>query len=205
VPFDFLKRKRDDVIVTVTPAAPSAEVVGRGAVFDGYTDEWRLVGEMAVEGRLSDALNKRDPITISKVRWAAIDGSTPLTDAPGLQSVDPYDLIIVVAGEGSLPAMTDDERSAHRIHKVHYELALEAPPFRIVGTVQLFPGSDPSRLLDRSSDMFVPVVGARAMLGDLVLEIGSAQDILVNRFYLRGVEQVDRNTGTRAEPLPEMT
>ena len=140
MPFDFLRRKRDDVIVTVTPAAPSAEVVGRGTVFDGYTDEWRLVGEMAVEGRLSDALNKRDPITISKVRWAAIDGSTPLTDAPGLQSVDPYDLIIVVAGEGSLPPMSDDERRAHRIHKVHYELALEAPPFRIVGTVQLFPG-----------------------------------------------------------------
>ena len=62
--------------------------------------------------------------------------------------------------------MTDDERTAHRVHKVSYDVALEVPPYRVVGTVYLYPGSEPDRLLDRSSDMFVPVVDASAFLGE---------------------------------------
>jgi hypothetical protein len=53
--------------------------------------------------------------------------------------------------------------------------------------------------------MFVPVVGARALLGDQPIEIGDVEDILVNRFYLRGVEQVDIRTGEKAEPIPGLT
>jgi hypothetical protein len=184
---NFLKRKKDEP----APAPAPAVVEARGTTFDGYTEEWHLVGRMAVDGRLSDALNKREPIAISDVSWGSLDGSTPLVPAPGLQSVDPYDLIIVVAGASSLPPMTEEERTAHRIHKVHYEVALEAPPFHIVGTVAVYPGSDPVRLLDRSTDMFVPVVGARVRLGELALETGGAGAILVNRSYLRGVSQVD--------------
>ena len=157
---------------------------------------------MEVETRLSDALNKREPIAISDVRWGPIDGSSPMSDAPGLRSIDPYDLIIVLAGEGSKPEMSDQEKNAHRIHKVRYDLALEAPPFRVIGTVYLYPGSEPARLLDRSSEMFLPVVGARATIHGQPIESGAAQDILVNRVYLRGVEQVDASTGEAGEPIP---
>src|SRR6476646_12232027 len=97
---------------------------------------------MDVTGRLSDALSKRVSLAIHDVRWAPIDGSAPLVEAPGLKSVDPYDLILVLAGEGSMPELTDEERAAHRIHKVSYDVALEAPPFRILGTVYLHPGTD---------------------------------------------------------------
>jgi hypothetical protein len=204
VPFDFLKRKKDEPVAA--PAAPPAEPApvpaGRGHDFDGFSEEWHLVGRMAVEGRLSDALNKREPIAISDVRWGPIDGSAPLADAPGLRSIDPYDLIIVIAGAGSLPSMTDAEKSAHKVHKVSYDLALEAPPFRVIGTVYLYPGSEPARLLDRSSEMFLPVVDARATVRGWPIETSGVSDILVNRFYLRGVEQVDRTTGLRAEPIP---
>jgi hypothetical protein len=211
VPFDFLKRKKDDPTAAGTAPATTAAgatgatapgASGRGHDFDGFSEEWHLVGRMEVEGRLSDALNKREPIAISDVRWGPLDGSSPLSDAPGLRSIDPYDLIIVIAGQGSLPAMTDAEKNAHKIHKVRYDLALEAPPFRVIGTVFLYPGSEPSRLLDRSSEMFLPVVDARASLGDVAIETHGVNDILINRFYLRGVEQVDRSTGERAEPIP---
>jgi hypothetical protein len=170
--------------------------------FEGLTEEWRLLGRMQIDGRLSDALNKRESIEIADVRWAPIDGSEPLSDAPGLRSVDPYDLILVLAGEGSLPELSDEERAAHRIHKVSYDVALEAPPFRVVGTVFMHPGSEPDRLLDRATEMFVPVVDAVATLGDKRVNDEEIDTILVNRFYLRGVEQVDKRTGMKAQKLP---
>ena len=47
-----------------------------------------------------------------------------------------------------------------------YDVALEVPPFRVVGTVFLFPGSEPERLLDRATEMFVPVTDAVAYYGE---------------------------------------
>ena len=200
MPFDFLRRRKDEAAAT-DPNAGRGRPPGRGVPFDGLTEEWRIVGKMHVEGRLSDALNKREAIALSAIRWAPIDGSEPLTDAPGLKTVDPYDLIIVLAGEDTLPPVGDQERAAHKVHKIAYDVALEVPPFRVVGTVYLYPGSEPDRLLDRATEMFVPVVDAVAYLGDRAL--GDAMDaILVNRFYLRGVEQVDRRTGQRPQKLP---
>jgi hypothetical protein len=170
--------------------------------FDGLTEEWRLVGRMAVTGRLSDALNKREAIAISDVSWAPIDGSADFTPVPGLKSVDPYDLILVLAGEGSQPPLGDEERAAHKVHKVPYDVALEVPPFRVIGTVYLYPGSEPDRLLDRATGMFVPVVDAVAYLAGTAVSDPVVEAILVNRFYLRGVEQVDKRTGERPAKLP---
>jgi len=208
VPFDFLRRRKDadasDPGASSHAGASGAAGAGRrmrGIPFDGLTEEWRIVGEMHVAGRLSDAINKREAIEISGVRWAPIDGSEPLVDASGLKTVDPYDLIIVMAGEETLPPLTDSERSAHKVHKIAYEVALEVPPFRVLGTVYLYPGSEPDRLLDRATEMFVPVVDANAYLG--AQPLGEAMDaILVNRFYLRGVEQIDRRTGEKHQRLP---
>jgi hypothetical protein len=203
VPFDFLRRRKESPPATTGEgqAAASAAVSG-GIAFDGMTEEWRLVGRMLVTGRLSDALNKREPIALGDVQWAPVDGSEPLVAAPGLKSVDPYDLVLVLAGEDSLPAMSEQERSAHRVHKVTYEVALEAPPYRVVGTVQLYPGYEPIRLLDRSNDMFVPVMDASVTMTGRTVSPSSAHVILVNRAYLRGVDQVDARTGERHEKLP---
>jgi hypothetical protein len=200
VPFDFLRRRKEGQgdAASRTAARPAR---GRGVPFDGLTEEWRIMGRMQIEGRLSDALNKREPITISDVRWAPVDGSEPLDDAPGLKAVDPYDLIVVLAGEETLPPLTDAERVAHKVHKIAYDVALEVPPFRVIGTVYLYPGSEPDRLLDRATEMFVPVVEAVVYLG--TEQVGEQMDaVLVNRFYLRGIEQVDKRTGERHQKLP---
>jgi hypothetical protein len=200
VPFDFLKRKKGPAPKADGSPRPTGDLTG--IPFDGLTEEWRLVGRMLVEGRMSDALNKREPIPIGDVRWAPVDGSQPLVPASGLKTIDPYDLVIVLAGDDSLPEMSGAERSAHRVHKVSYEVALEAPPYRIVGTVLLYPGSEPDSLLNRSSEMFVPVVDATATIGDKPVGDGNAAAILVNRAYLRGVEQVDVRTGERHAKMP---
>jgi hypothetical protein len=202
VPFNFLRRKKQETPAPAA-AAPSKLLASRsGVAFDGLTEEWRLLGRMQVEGRLSDALNKREAIEISDVQWAPIDGSEPFSEAPGLRSVDPYDLILVLAGEGSLPELTETERAAHKVHKVSFDVALEAPPFRVIGTVYLHPGMEPDRLLDRATEMFVPVVDAQAMLGEQRVGDPDVDTVLVNRFYLRGVEQVDKRTGLKAQKLP---
>jgi hypothetical protein len=50
--------------------------------------------------------------------------------------------------------------------------------------------------------MFVPVVDAIARLGDQTVTDEASEVILVNRFYLRGVEQVDQHTGEPHPPMP---
>ena len=200
MPFDFLRRRKASPTATGAPSgAASAQA---GIPFEGLTEDWRLVGRMTIDGRLSDALNKREPIPIEDVTWAPADGSEPMAPAPGLRSVDPYDLVIVLTGDDSLPDMTDDARNAHKVHKVSYEVALEAPPYRVVGTVFLYPGSEPDSLLQRSSDMFVAIVDATAAIGTRPIGAGTFPTVLVNRQYLRGVEQVDVRTGERHEKLP---
>jgi len=199
VPFDFLRRGSPKPAPETAPARPGSG--SRGVPFEGLTEEWRLVGRMEVEGRLSDVLNRRESIAISGVHWAPIDGSEEMTPAPGLERIDPFDLIVVFAGVGSLPSFTDAERAAHKLHKVSYDVALELTPFRVVGTVYLFPGSEPERLMDRSTELFVPVTNAVALLGNRTLNDPEVDVVLVNRSYLRGIDQVDRRTVEAARAL----
>ena len=207
MPLNFLRKKKTDAPVAdaadAAVAAARTPVASRtGVAFDGLTEEWRLVGRMNIEGRLLDALNKREAIEIHEVQWAPMDGSASLAPAPGLKSVDPYDLIVVLAGVDSMPELSDEEKAAHRVHKVAYDVALEAPPFRVVGTVLLHPGMEPDRLLDRATEMFVAVVDAQAYLGDEPVGPDDVDTVLLNRFYLRGVEQIDKRTGMKHQKLP---
>jgi len=206
MPFGFLKRRRDAGPGAAGSPGPASAGQRRarsgGIAFDGLTEEWRLVGRMDAEGRLSDVLTRRESIPIHDVRWGPIDGSAPLEPAPGLRSVDPYDLILVIAGGDSLPPLSDAERAAHKVHKIAYDVKLELPPFRVIGTVHLYPGSEPDRLLERATEMFTPVVDAVAYLGDKVITDDEVDAVLINRFYLRAVEQVDKRTGERHQRLP---
>jgi hypothetical protein len=203
VPFNPFRKKADQA----APAAPAAAASARGGSaraipFEGLTEEWRLVGVMHLTGRLSDSLNRREAIDISDVTWAPADGSAGFEPAPGLRSVDPYDLIGVLTSRDSLPVLTDAEKAAHKVHKIAYDVGLEAPPYRFIGTVYLYPGSEPERILERATEMFLPVTDAIALLGERQLTDEPVETILVNRFYLRGVEQIDRRTMTRPVPLP---
>ena len=199
MPFGFLKRKPATATATAAAVAPAPDPMHRGAprgvAFTAITEDWRLRGRMQIAGRLSDALNKREAIAISDVSWGTPGAGSQLDPAPGLKSVDPYDLILVTSGEDSLPPLSETERAALKVHKVAYTVVLEVPPFRVIGTVYMHPGVEPDRLLDRSSEMFVPVIDALARMGDDLVSEDGQEVILVNRFYLRGVAQVDPGTG----------
>jgi hypothetical protein len=181
--------------------APATQPLPPGIPFDALTDEWHLVGVMEVSGRLSDVLNRREAISLTAVSWAPVDGDGPFEPAPGLRSVDPYDLIIVLGGADSQPSLDEKQREAHKLHKVEYDVALDCPPFRVIGTVHLFPGTDPARLLDRQTELFVPVTDAVTLIEGR--QLGDEREVaLVNRSYLKGVEQIDRRTFEAVKPLP---
>jgi hypothetical protein len=192
LPFDFLRRRKgpagsDAASATGQAAAPSS-AVAPGIRFDGLTEDWRLAGTMHTDGRLSDALNRRESVPISDVEWAPIDGSAPMSPAPGLKSVDPYDLIAVLAGPDTLPEYSDEEKAARRVRKDPYQVVLEAPPFRFVGTVHVFPGTDLRQLLDHLPEMFIPLTDAAAYVEDRAVVGPGIEVVLVNRLYVRGVE-----------------
>lgn len=202
MPFGF-RRRGSDAKEKPTPAgsgdshARSAEGSRTGGArtgvpFDGLTEEWRLVGVMELEGRLLDILNRREAIPIGQMTWATLDSLEDLQPAAGLQKVDPYDLIVVLAGEATLPPLNEPEKAALRVHKVAYDVILDLPPYRVIGTVFLHAGSEPERLMDRGSDLFFPVTNAVALLGQVPVSDPEIEVVLVNRSYLRGVEQVDR-------------
>ncbi len=199
MPFGF-HRRGSAAKAKATPDGAPARSTGAGRAgrprtgvpFDGLTEEWRLVGFIELDGRLLDILNRREAIPIRDVDWSTLDAVADLQPAPGLQKVDPYDLIVVLAGDRTLPPLNDSEKAALRVHKVAYDVILELPPFRVIGTVFLHPGSEPERLMDRGSDLFFPVTNAVALVGDIPLGDPEIDVVLVNRSYLRGVEQVDR-------------
>ncbi|HET7676910.1 MAG TPA: hypothetical protein VFK38_03585 [Candidatus Limnocylindrales bacterium] len=185
-----------------TVASDGALEVSRAVIeFEALTEEWLLIGRMAIEGRLSDALNKRQAIPISDVRWRGLEAGSRFQEAPGLKSVDPYDLIVVLTGEESLNE-DDAHRVAMRGHRVPYDVALDCSPFRVIGTVHLRPGTEPDRLLERQTELFVPVTTALTFLGDEIVGPESSDVALVNRSYLRGVQQIDRQTMQPPRPLP---
>lgn len=199
MPFGFHRRgSAEPAKAAPADASPGLAADGRrsaartGVPFDGLTEDWRLVGFMDLEGRLLDILNRREPIPIGDMAWSTLDAVGDLQPAPGLQKVDPYDLIVVLAGDRTLPALDDAEKAALRVHKVPYDVILEVPPYRVVGTVFLHPGSEPERLMDRSSDLFFPVTNAVVLVADTRFGDGEVDVALVNRSYLRGVEQVDQ-------------
>lgn len=196
MPFNPFKRKNEEAIPEATPAA--VEPQPRRVRFEGLSDEWLLVGYMEIDGRLSDALNRREPIPLADMTWASLSDGGPLEPAPGLKEVDPYDLILVLAGESSLPPLSESERAALRVHKLTYDVELQVPPYVVAGRVHLFPGTDPSVLLERQSEMFVPVTSAIATRNGERLDDPEVEVILVNRFYLRGVEQQVPSAGPEA-------
>ncbi len=203
MPFGFGRKKAtpEDAAVDQNIAAADARPQ-RTVRFDAFTEDWRLDGDLELTGRLLDRLNQREAMFVTDVKWAPPDGSAELEPAPGIASMDPYDLIVVSAGPDTLPTKTDAERVAHRVHKVMFDVALEAPPYRIIGTIGLHPGSEPDSLLERGTQMFAAVKDPVVQFGGIALDLRGVDTILVNRFYLRGIAQVDKSTGEPHQRLP---
>lgn len=201
MPFGF-GRKQDEAAMVPSGLPEVVPSTTRSIAFQGFTEDWRLEGKVVLTGRLLEVLNQREPIAVTDVLWAPIDGHAALEPAAGIDALDPYDLIVVIAGSGTLPAKTDDERAAHRIHKVSFDVAVTAPPFRVIGSVQVHPGAVPESIMDRGGALFAALTEAAVHHGDAAMDLGGADTVLVNRAYIRAVVQVDLSTGLPYTNLP---
>ncbi len=174
------------------PSAASSLLARRGhGRFEGLNEEWRISAVMRADRRLGDALNRREPVPISDVLWGPVDGSAPLQPAPGIRTVDPYDIIVAMAGRGCV-VLSEADLESFAIHRIAYDVWLDAAPFNVTGTVHLEPGADPAKLLDRASELFVPVTRPVIHLNDVHLRNAPTDVVLLNRSYLRDVKRERR-------------
>jgi hypothetical protein len=216
---------------TVLADTSAAELAGADlAAIQAFTEDRWIVGRVRITGRLSDALNRREPVPVFAARVGPLGSSEPLNDhgplEPGgapaehgplndhgspvahgpldaavdVQSLDPYELVVVAAGRDSQLPLTAEERAALRTHKARYEVCLELTGAYVCGTVHLYPGTDPRDLAGYRPDLFLPVTDPLVRVGDARIEAPAIDVALVNLAYLRSVEPVDRSLDGWPEP-----
>jgi hypothetical protein len=185
--FDFFRRAKAPLVAPPPPQSPAAS----GVPFDCCTEDWRIRGRVEATGRLLDSLNRREALDIADAEWAPIDGSAAFQAVPGLKSVDPYDVLVVFASAGTMPGRSQETSAAHRRSKEMYDVILEVQPFHVVGTVHLYPGLEPTTLLDHATNLYVAVTGAVVLHGEARIGPDEPTTILVNRSYITRVHEVE--------------
>jgi hypothetical protein len=167
------------------PAAPGPATI----VFDGLTAKQRVVGEIVFSGRLSDALNQRNPLPINNVRIAPIDDEGSFVSAPAYGSLDPYGFELVVLGPDSLPRFDAEQQIAHKIRKASHLVEINLSSYRVTGTIWLDPGVTIETLLGRITKLYLPVTNAQVTIGNRVVDLKGTNEVLVNLFDLRGITE----------------
>lgn len=168
------------------PSAPGPALI----VFDGLTADQRVIGELVFAGRLSDALNRRDPLPINDVRIASIDDDGSFIPVPTYGSVDPYGFELVVLGPDSLPSFNAEQQVARKIRKASHLVEIDLAPYRVTGTIWLSTGATIETLFGRITRLYLPVTEAQVTLGDRVIDLKGSDAVLVNLFDLRGIKEL---------------
>ncbi len=169
------------------------------APFEAFTEDRRIVGRVQVEGRLSDALNRRVPLPVFAVSTAPLATRDRLDETPELHELDPYELVVVASGPDSQSPMTSEQRAAVRTRKIRYDVCIELTGASVCGVVHLHPGTDPSELAGHRPELFVPVTDAVVRIGSVV-EDPSLDVAFVNRAYVQSVVPIDQVAGATAAP-----
>ncbi len=185
--FGFFRKPAAKAAAAVPGSGPDEA----GMPFDCCTEDWRIRGRVPATGRLLDSMNRREALEITGAEWAPLDGSAEFQAVPGLKSIDPYDVLVVFATASTMPSRSPEASAAHRRSKEMYDVALEVPPFHVVGTVHLYPGLEPATLLDHATNLFVAVTGAVVLLEGSRVGPDVPTTILVNRSYITRVHQVE--------------
>jgi hypothetical protein len=157
----------------------------RPAHFVALTENGRIDAMLVQGGKLAAALERRGSISVHSAQLGACDGSLPLTPAVGLRTVDPNDVTIAMPAEDGEPAVSDADCEAWLRWRVSYNATIEAPPYKVTGTLLLLPSQDPYSLTEPCSDSFLAVFSPTVEFLGTTLKDIPRDSILVNRSHMR--------------------
>ena len=207
MPFELFRHRDRTAPTPGGGGAPGTSVPGTSvpggtgvpsiAPFQAFTEDRRIVGRVRVEGRLSDALNRRVPLPVLAVSTGPLATRDRLDEMPDLHELDPYELVVVASGPDSQSPMTAEQRAALRTRRDRYEVCIELTGASVCGVVHLHPGTDLSDITGHRPELFVPVTEAVVRVGS-ELEDPSLDVAFVNRAFVQSVVAIDQ--ASRAAP-----
>ncbi len=160
--------------------------------FVALTEDGRIDAMLQGGVKVADALEKRAAISVNNAQRGPNDLSAPLAPAPGVKSVDPYDIAIVMPAQDGEPVVSDADRDAWSKFRVAYDVTLEATPFRVSGVLLLLPSQDPLSLTERGTELFLPVFAPVVQVDAATIKDTPRDAILVNRSHMRKVNTTKR-------------
>jgi len=155
--------------------------------FVALTEDGRVDAMLAQGGaKLAAVLETRAPINVNNPMKGSSDGLAPMAPA-SMKNVDPYDIAIAMPAPDGEPAVSDDDRAVWSKFRIAYDVALEAPPYKVTGVLLLLPSQDPLSLRERGTELFLAVFSPTVQVGATTLKDIPGDAILVNRSHLKKV------------------
>jgi hypothetical protein len=182
----WLRRPR-----STEPSAIPAPVVAPQQVhrLRAYTEDRFVAGLVRSPDRLSDALNRREPLVVEDAVVVALDAPLSAAERRPRIVLDPFEFDLVLGDP--LPPRPEAERAARRIFKVRYPVRIEGPNFEVRGTIHLFPGTAPEFEGYHTGTLFLPVTEPVARRAGRLITDPGVDVVLVNRHSIRRIRQLD--------------
>lgn len=160
----------------------------RPAHFVALTEDGRIDAILAQGGKLGALLERRGSINVNQAQTGAGDCDGPLTPAPTLKTIDPYDVAIAMPAADGEPAVSDADRDAWQKFRVAYNATIEMAPYTVTGTLMLLPSQDPLSLTERGTDLFLAVLDPIVELAGVAVKDIPRDSVLVNRSHIRRIK-----------------
>lgn len=161
--------------------------------FRGYTEDRFVAGLVRSADRLSDALNRRQPLLIEDAIVIPVGAPLKAAERHERLLIDPFELDLVLGGP--LPDRSAAERAARRVFKVRYPVRVEGQNFEVRGTIHLFPGNAPEFEGYHTGTLFLPVTEPTARREGRLITDPAVDVVLVNRHSIRRIRQLDARLG----------
>jgi len=168
---------------------PSAELGTSAHHFRAWTESLYVTGTIVSNDRLSDVLNRREPVNV-------VDGFVVPIGAPRAAAfrrheftLDPFDFEFVLGRP--LDESGADSRAAKRIHKVRYPVLIKGTNFEVRGTIHLFPGNSPEFAVHHTGTLFLPVTNQVVRREGRIVSGPDSDVVLVNRYAILEIIQLD--------------
>lgn len=170
----------------VPGAAPMAPTVHP---FRAWTESLFITGSAYGDDRLSDILNRREPMRVANASVVPIGAPRAAMYSQTELLLDPFDFDIVLGQ--AMDSASADMRAARRIHKVRYPVLIDCHTFEVRGTIHLFPGNEPEFAVQRTGPLFLAVTSPVVRRERRVVSDPMTDVALVNRYAVSRIRQID--------------